>query len=442
MQYKETENLKRLQNFVNEMKNTSSLLKKKDIIKNYENDAFITKALHYVYNPYKQFYVTSKTCKKMSHLADDQLTSITGDNPNDSFFSILDDLNERLFTGHDAITMIVSYINAYPEFEDLLYSIVDKNLQIRASESVINKVIPGLIPAFNVALASNYESKLVDFKNETWYASRKLDGVRCVVIVDENGKANAYSRQGKQFETLGKVLKDFEDFGQRGFAFDGELCLIDKNGNEDFQGVMKQIRRKDHTIPNPKYKIFDFIPLDDFNKKESSFPLSDRLEALQEMKYFFTGTSLSVLPQVIVKNDSHFAELNADAQKEGYEGLMLRKDVSYQGKRTKNLLKVKSFCDSEYEVVGCDFDEHRVIREGKEVVLPMLSQVYIEHKGHQVAVGSGFSQQQRLTYFEFPEQIIGKLITVQYFEETTNQKGGISLRFPTVKHIYEGVRDC
>ena len=39
------------------------------------------------------------------------------------------------------------------------------------------------------------------------------------------------------------------------------------------------------------------------------------------------------------------------------------------------------------------------------------------------------------------DNIIGKLITVQYFEETHNDKGGISLRFPTVKHIYDGERD-
>ena len=38
--------------------------------------------------------------------------------------------------------------------------------------------------------------------------------------------------------------------------------------------------------------------------------------------------------------------------------------------------------------------------------------------------------------------IVGKMITVQYFEETKNQEGGISLRFPTVKHIYETERDC
>jgi DNA ligase-1 len=36
--------------------------------------------------------------------------------------------------------------------------------------------------------------------------------------------------------------------------------------------------------------------------------------------------------------------------------------------------------------------------------------------------------------------IVGKIITVQYFEETKNDKGGISLRFPTVKHIYDGER--
>ena len=40
------------------------------------------------------------------------------------------------------------------------------------------------------------------------------------------------------------------------------------------------------------------------------------------------------------------------------------------------------------------------------------------------------------------ENIIGLTITVQYFEETKNDKGGISLRFPTVKHIYENERDC
>jgi DNA ligase 1 len=39
------------------------------------------------------------------------------------------------------------------------------------------------------------------------------------------------------------------------------------------------------------------------------------------------------------------------SNQEGWEGIMLRKDIGYEGKRSKNLLKVKKFYDAEYEVV-------------------------------------------------------------------------------------------
>ena len=131
-----------------------------------------------------------------------------------------------------------------------------------------------------------------------------------------------------------------------------------------------------------------------------------------------------------------------DADVNGYEGVMLRKNVGYEGKRSKNLLKCKKFFDAEYEVLDVDFDTHRIIRDGKEVKERMLSQVWIEHKGYRVAVGSGWNQAQRLWYASnyMNESIVGKTITVQYFEETKNQEGGISLRFPTVKHVYENGR--
>ena len=76
-----------------------------------------------------------------------------------------------------------------------------------------------------------------------------------------------------------------------------------------------------------------------------------------------------------------------------------------------------------------------------EAEVEMLSHVIIEHKGCDVGVGSGFSQEERKLYFKNPELIIGKTITVQYFEETINQDGCHSLRFPVVKHIYENGRN-
>ena len=76
-----------------------------------------------------------------------------------------------------------------------------------------------------------------------------------------------------------------------------------------------------------------------------------------------------------------------------------------------------------------------------EVEEDMLSAVIIEHKGNTVRVGSGFSIEQRREFHSDPSKILGKVITVQYFEESKNQNGEYSLRFPVIKHVYENGRD-
>ena len=419
--------LEKLQKFVDEMKSTSSLNEKKVIIDSIKNNKFITSSLNYTYDPYKKYYVTSKTCKKNSGLFKYNLYN--------DLFNLLDDLSNRVITGHDSIAAVNGFITTNPKYEDLIFSIIDRNLEIRASDSVINKVIPNLIPTFDVALATKYEPKFCDFENEVWLGSRKLDGVRCL-IRKEGNKVNAYSRQGNEFTTLQKVIDDVSKI-RGNFVLDGEICLMDENDNEDFQGIMKQIKRKDHTIKNPKYIIFDYLTLEEFDTKESNTKLSDRLIRLPLHQY----DTLSILEQINIDNEQQLSEMIADADANGYEGVMLRKDVGYEGKRSKNLLKCKKFFDAEYKVLDIEFDSHRVIREGKEIVIPMLANVWIEHKGYRVAVGSGWNQEQRIRYQANPEQLLGKTITVQYFEETKNQEGGISLRFPTVKHVYENGRN-
>ena len=105
-------------------------------------------------------------------------------------------------------------------------------------------------------------------------------------------------------------------------------------------------------------------------------------------------------------------------------------------------MKCKQFYDAEYKVIDLDFDTNRVIVDGKEIEEMMLRNVVIEHKGNKVGVGSGFSHEDRRHYYENPSKLLNKTITVQYFEETTNQSGKHSLRFPTVKMIYENGRNC
>ena len=421
--------MQKLQDFIDKMRSTSSSTDKVQIIK--DADPFIHKVLEYTYNPFKQYYVTSKTCLKNQ----DKLDLVGSYN----LFSILDMLSTRSVTGHKAIAIVNGFVDSIIGGE-LIYKIIDKNLDIRAGDKVINKAVPGLVPTFSVALAQEYKGKC-DWANENWYASRKLDGVRCLAVTDFEGNCTLYSRMGKELTTLNKVKWAIESTGIINTVFDGEICLLDEDGNEDFQSVMKELRRKDHQIENPIFMIFDMIHKPDFDNKKGTEILSERLAKLRGwlQSRFVKKDILRYTEQFQITDDEHFNTWGQLAANNGWEGFMVRNDVGYEGKRSKNLLKIKKFFDAEYKVIDFDIDDHEIVVDGRSETVPMLSQVWIEHKGHKVKVGSGWTQDQRLQYMD--GSIVGKIITVQYFEETKNDKGGISLRFPTVKHIHGNKRE-
>jgi len=422
--------LKLLTNFVSELRATSSTLDKVDIIKNHTSGLrsnFLSKILLYTYHPTWQYHVTSDNLKKYASLRNDSHSDI---------FDLLDDLKHRNITGHNAIGAVNSFVENYKEFEELIHCIVDKDLKTRAGDKIINKAIPDLIPEFSVALAEKYEPKHVDWK-DGWYVSRKIDGARCIAIVGSNGETVFLSRTGKVFDTLGVVNDAIRSLGVTNVVFDGELCLVDKDGKEDFQGVMKELRKKNHTIKNPSYKIFDMVSHDEFfsKKGQSNKPYSLRYANLGST-ILSKSVYLDLLSQDRIKDSDHFEEWIGKANEYGWEGLMLRADEPYKGKRSKDLLKYKSFHDDEYEVVDVEMGPFRYVKNGAECEETMLSCVTIKHKNYNVRVGSGFTIDQRQDFYKSPNKILGKTITVQFFEETRNQNGEISLRFPTFKVLH------
>jgi len=421
--------LDRLQGFVTEMEGTSSNKVKLGIIKKYSNDTFIVKVLKYTYNWYKKYGVHVRVLRKHPDLKKDGYIDL---------FYLLDALAQRTITGHTAIAHVNGFIsNLDSKYHDLIYRIIDRDLKIRANGRSINKVIPGCIPTFKVALANNYSPKRVDLENEEWFGSRKLDGIRCL-IRKEGTTVTAFSRNGKEIETLGRIKEEIGNLSGN-FVLDGEICLVDENGKENFQGIMKQIRKKNHTIENPKYLVFDCLTLNEFDEaKGEGNLLSNRLNFAK--KTIGTKKFIEVIDQEIVKTEDRFTEMVKDAEAQGFEGIMLRKNSDYEGKRGWNLLKVKKFFDDEYTVTDVKMGKMRWIENGTEVEKEVLRNIIIEHKGCRVGVGSGFSKEEREHYHSNPKDILGKTVTVQYFEETQNQSGGFSLRFPVIKFVYENGR--
>ena len=430
--------LEEVYSFIEEMNCSTSSNQKIETIIKYDLNKNVRKVLYYTYNNFIQFNIKPKVLEKRKDLCNP-------DTKFDSLFDLLDSLNQRLITGHKAIKETNGFIQNNPKLKDLLYLILDRNLKVRVSTKLINKAIPGLIPTFNVALANKFDDKTkkkIDLEKDVWYVSRKLDGVRCIIVVDEKGKAKSFSRAGKQFHTLSLVEKEIENLGIKNLVFDGEMCIVNENGDEDFQTIMKEIGRKDHTIENGLFQMFDLISIQEFNdKKGRSLVLSERIKILDLMVNKNQNKYLKVLKQKPINSFKELEDKTQKASEMGWEGLMLRKDDIYKGKRSNDILKVKTFHDDEYIVKDVMFGPLRYVKEGLEVEEEMLSGVLIEHKGNTVRVGSGFSIEQRQHYFSKPDDIIGKEITVQYFEESQNQNGEYSLRFPVVKVIHENKRE-
>jgi len=430
-----TKDLNYLQSFLDEMNESSSGNHKIATIRKHADNEFLKKVFQYTYNPFKKYGVHTKVLKKNSHL-------IAPTNIYSDLFQLLDDLAENNLTGHAAVQAVNSFTNElHSDLQKLVHFILDRDLRMGASITSVLKVHPNIIPIFKVALAHPYSPTRTNFEKEEWYGSRKLDGVRCICRKEGNS-VTFYSRNGKEFETLGRIAEDVKQIPGN-FILDGEVCMVNENGAEDFQGIMKEIRRKDHTIKNPKFLVFDCLTIEEFDNHKGYKNLSDRLlrQPIQQINAS-NYLTLTQVEQTRINTETEFTEMAKDAELNGYEGIMVRKNSGYEGTRSHNLLKVKKFHDNEYTVLECVNGTIRWTENGQQVEKECLSSIIIEHKGYRVSVGSGFSKEQREYYLNRHAELIGKTVTIQYFEESQNQMGGYSLRFPVVKHIYNNGRDC
>jgi DNA ligase-1 len=425
------EDLVTLRKFIAEVNTTNSTNEKQEIIKKYPQ---LKKMFRYVYDEQIQFGVTSKNVVKQGLCDRSNYKDI---------YELLDALASRELTGHSALGQILGFIKVNG-FEDEIYRIIDKDLKTRADTTLINKVFPDCVPTFDVALAKVYQDheKKVDFKKDGWYASRKLDGLRLIAVVDKKSDTRFFSRKGKEFLTLSKIAEEIKKSGLVDMVLDGELCMVDSQGMESFKGIIKEAKTKDHTIERPLYNVFDILSPDEFFSKSSKRVFSMRYSALTAVFSNHRFNTLTKVIQTKITDPIHFEKIREEGRKHGWEGIVIRKDTGYEGKRSDNLLKVKDFQDGEFKVTKVETGPFRVIENGKEVEIQTLTAVVIDYKGYAVNVGSGFSLDERREFYKDPSLIVGKVINVRYFQESNkNDKGTLSLQFPTFKFLFGEERD-
>ncbi len=238
-------------------------------------------------------------------------------------------------------------------------------------------------------------NKYTQDKNVTsWYMSEKLDGARAYW-----DGTKLISRSGKVFAVPAFFTKNFPSH-----KLDGELW----SKRADFSNIVSIVNKKE------PHQGWDTLTYNIFEVPDAKGNLLQRLSKVKETHY------IKLIQQIPVQDTKHLNIFLKSIEKKSGEGVVVRDaSLDYFTGRSANALKVKSYIDTECEVVGYN--------EGKGKYEGMIGSLSCRLKNLKVIkIGSGLNDHQRA----IPPKI-GTVITFKYYGLTS--KG--NPRFPIFLRI-------
>lgn len=419
--------IRELYSILQDIKKTSSKKEKENILRRNKDNYLLQETLKFLFDDLIVTGLSKGKINKPLNL----IVSEKGD---------LFDLFEYLKVNNSGKDKDIAYAKGFvfkinntygKDIAEMVQGIIIKDYPIGISKITINKVFgKGFIFKFDVRKGSKFEGVL---KPKTLYAqSVKIDGHRCITIVDENG-VEMRGRSGKKYEGLLELENIFLELYKKlniPLMFDGELLLQDSSktysSDELFAKTSKALRTKGDKT-QIEYILFDQMPLEEFISGKSKASYIERREALEYLCHLVNHTLIKPVEILYIGDDLNMINMvQKQVEEDGYEGTMLD-DINafYEAKRTKSLLKFKTFYTMDLKVI--EVEEHR--RGNK------LGSLICQYKNSVVKVGSGFSEKQRKLYWENQSLIKDKIVEVGYFELSKDQNGKESLRFPTFKQV-------
>lgn len=387
--------LSRLRDLINELNSTNSKTEKQSILQRYEE---LWPLLEFLFHPKLRLHVRPHSLIK--HLKNKRTSTVLSEptparlNVTDlSVQTILRSLNDRVYTGNEALELLVQFLNDTGVLQeaqrdvqqdsltlvDVFCRLLDRNLKAGVNESIVRTAIAhsGSSSAsttsspstaakeepFGVALGKPVNIKTVekilsptsDEGEKSWFISRKLDGVRCILQVNldlpSKGQSSssssvhvrsvkALSRSGRSFSSLdvltdyvawcirhspsamidvvrhakqlGQDLSPSDDESTARLYLDGELCMLVRQAihaddgsraklsdssdlpiTEDFKAIVGPVMRKDQSIDNPAFFPFDLLTYDEFHRwRTKRFRHEPFYKRIERVEAFVANCSL------------------------------------------------------------------------------------------------------------------------------------------------------
>ena len=400
------------------LQNTSGAIAKKKIIADNKDNEYFKRLLYFALHPLLTYKVSERTLRKpMPYNASITLTMT-------NIFEVCEALSQRKALDDATVYQVKGFLESQPDkYRELYTRIIAKTLRLGVTAKTVNKVIPDLIPEWEVQQA--YPIEKYPIKDGVWFSlSQKLNGVRATYY-----RGHLYARSGEVYEGLDHIIDEIERFGECPVALDGELTLLDKGAlsdNEAFREATGIINSEADDKTRVCFTIFDVIPADEFANGESSKGYKDRRKLLDELALtMFKDAKYSRVIDVLYQGTdlSKIDELLDQMVREDKEGLMANLDVPYKCKRHNGILKVKRFYTMDLPIIRCE--------EGTGRLAGTLGAFVLNYKGNEVNVGTGFTDTERDIFWAAQEKLTDLLCEVKYKEISYDKKTGAeSLQFP------------
>lgn len=400
-----------------------------DFIKSHDEDTYFKRFLYFALNPLITYNISKKSLDKL----------MSGNNADGQKLIFFNDIFEcceylsRLRSMDDAtLRQIKTLLDMkYPEQEEkeLYMQLLSKTVRLGITGKTINKIIPNLIPEWEVQQAYPVDKYPLKVGTEFWL-TQKLNGARATLY-----EGQLLARSGMPYKGLEHITDALSWLRVAGFVADGELTLKDKGSlsdNEAFRVATGVLNSDSVNKTVICYTIFDMIPVKDFDALKPQVTYKYRRDILNQFAERIADTdgAVKVLPVLYHGTDqSKIEELLEQMVREDKEGLMINTDAPYRRTRHKGILKVKRFYTMDLPIIRCE--------EGTGRLSGTLGAFVLKYKENEVKVGSGFTDEQREQFWNNRDDMEGLLCEVKYKEISQDKGTGLeSLQFP----VFVGIR--
>lgn len=298
-------------------------------------DSIQAKLWRYVFDPHLTYGIKKVPKRVKGHSVTYVDTSVSG------VFALLESLASRDLSGDAAADVVAAFAKKDDIVRQVLSIILDRSPRCGVAAGRLNAVFPGLIPAFQVMLASAESDKRLTFVKQVGaYVDVKYDGFRRIAIHDKAG-VRLYQNGGEIDHSFPYVEKWIRDHTHVGTVLDGELIYGpgDLNSRQTLSKHVGKTKVNEDDSCGVRLVVFDVLPLHEWLTQRFTVEQTHRSRWTQDLPQdgpvIRGGTALvSSLEEV----ETTFLDL----VDRGYEGVIVKNPVKvYECQRSHAWVKKK-----------------------------------------------------------------------------------------------------